>query len=259
MALLEDAMERIPDPSLRQLIQTEVRKLKHDKKFGLVFEEHLPEVVPLYSALIKKGARVAPRSGSMSITWKVLSVEHGYVHTVSDTDGTQQEFALDDVVVVKPFGEAIYPALVPMDRIERAPNKACHVLIEADNYHALQLLDYLYAGQVDCIYIDPPYNTGAKDWKYNNDYVDANDGYRHSKWLAMMRRRLQLAKRLLNPKTGVLIVTVDEHEVHHLGVLLEQELPETNGYLQSKVGWAPASSRVTQPVLCKTWLTGLSE
>jgi adenine-specific DNA-methyltransferase len=60
-------------------------------------------------------------------------------------------------------------------------------------------LEYLYAGQVDCIYIDPPYNTGARDWKYNNDYVDANDSWRHSKWLAMMRRRLVLAKRLLNP------------------------------------------------------------
>jgi len=74
-------------------------------------------------------------------------------------------------------------------------------LIEADNYHALQLLEYLYAGQVDCIYIDPPYNTGARDWKYNNDFVDENDRWRHSKWLAMMQRRLLIAERLLNPKT----------------------------------------------------------
>jgi adenine-specific DNA-methyltransferase len=70
------------------------------------------------------------------------------------------------------------------------------------------------------------YNTGARDWKYNNDYVDANDSWRHSKWLAMMRRRLVLAKRLLNPQTGVLIVTIDEHEVHHLGMLLEHVFPE---------------------------------
>ncbi|MDP1904514.1 MAG: DNA methyltransferase [Pseudomonadota bacterium] len=101
-----------------------------------------------------------------------------------------------------------------------------HTLIEADNYHALQLLDYLYAGQVDCIYIDPPYNTGARDWKYNNNYVDGNDGWRHSKWLAFMAKRLKLAKRLLKPDTGVLIVTIDEHEVHHLGMLLESEFPE---------------------------------
>ena len=119
------------------------------------------------------------------------------------------------------------PALVPVDSVANGPADApWHTLIEADNYHALQLLDYLYAGQVDCIYIDPPYNTGARDWKYNNDYVDGNDGWRHSKWLAFMEKRLKLAKRLLKPDTGVLIVTIDEHEVHHLGMLLEREFPE---------------------------------
>ena len=125
-------------------------------------------------------------------------------------------------MAVLEFGDPIFPSLVPMDRVQNGPADApWHTLIEADNYHALQLLEYLYAGQVDCIYIDPPYNTGARDWKYNNDYVDGNDRWRHSKWLAMMKRRLILAKRLLNPSTGVLIVTIDEHEVHQLGMLLE--------------------------------------
>ena len=86
-------------------------------------------------------------------------------------------------------------------------------------------MDYLYAGKVDCIYIDPPYNTGAHDWKYNNDYVDATDTYRHSKWLSMMEKRLKLAKRLLNPKDSVLIVTIDEKEYLHLGCLLEELFP----------------------------------
>jgi adenine-specific DNA-methyltransferase len=99
-------------------------------------------------------------------------------------------------------------------------------LIEADNYHALQLLVFPYEGKVDCIYIDPPYNTGARDWKYNNNYVDKNDQWQHSKWLTFMAKRLRLAKRLLNPTTGVLIVTIDEHEVHHLGCLLAQEFPD---------------------------------
>ena len=72
------------------------------------------------------------------------------------------------------------------------------------------------------IYIDPPYNTGARDWKYNNDYVDSDDAYRHSKWLAMMERRLRLAKRLLNPESSVLIVTIDEKEYLRLGLLLQQ-------------------------------------
>lgn len=110
-----------------------------------------------------------------------------------------------------------------------------HTLIEADNYHALQLLEYLYAGQVDCIYIDPPYNTGAKDWKYNNDYVDSNDQYRHSKWLSFMEKRLKLAKQLLNPKNSALIVTIDEKEYLHLGCLLEQMFPEARIQMISSV------------------------
>lgn len=84
------------------------------------------------------------------------------------------------------------------------------------------MLEYLYAGKVDCIYIDPPYNTGAKDWKYNNDYVDLSDSYRHSKWLSFMEKRLRLAKKLLNPRDSVLIVTIDEKEYLHLGCLLEE-------------------------------------
>ncbi len=110
-----------------------------------------------------------------------------------------------------------------------------HTLIEADNYHALQLLEYLYAGRVDCIYIDPPYNTGARDWKYNNDYVDGSDSYRHSKWLSMMEKRLKLAKRLLNPKDSVLIVTIDEKEYLHLGCLLEEMFPEAHQQMISIV------------------------
>ncbi|MBQ9417547.1 MAG: site-specific DNA-methyltransferase [Bacteroidales bacterium] len=110
-----------------------------------------------------------------------------------------------------------------------------HTLIEADNYYALQLLAYLYPGKVDCIYIDPPYNTGARDWKYNNDYVDSSDQYRHSKWLSMMKRRLLLAKELLNPKDSVLIVTIDEKEYLHLGCLLEELFPEARMQMVTSV------------------------
>lgn len=121
----------------------------------------------------------------------------------------------------------IYPCLQVMDEVKHAPDNALwHALIEADNYYALQLLAYLYPGMVDCIYIDPPYNTGARDWKYNNDYVDSADQYRHSKWLSMMKRRLLLAKKLLNPKDSVLVVTIDEKEYLHLGCLLEELFPE---------------------------------
>ena len=99
-------------------------------------------------------------------------------------------------------------------------------VINAENYHALEMLTYTHRHSVDAIYIDPPYNTGAKDWKYNNNYVEGDDDYRHSKWLAFMERRLEIAKELLNPEHSVLIVTIDEKEYLRLGLLLEQTFPE---------------------------------
>ncbi len=100
-------------------------------------------------------------------------------------------------------------------------NKPVNILIEGDNYHALSVLNYTHKNKIDVIYIDPPYNTGAKDWKYNNNYVDINDLYRHSKWLNMMSKRLRITKDLLK-ENGVLICTIDKNEVNHLGILLEQ-------------------------------------
>ena len=108
-------------------------------------------------------------------------------------------------------------------------------IIEGDNLQALYLLDKTHKGKVDLIYIDPPYNSGARDWKYNNDYVDSNDLYRHSKWLSMMEVRLRLAKRLLNPKDSVLLVTIDEKEYLHLGCLLEEMFPEARIQMVSDV------------------------
>src|SRR3989338_3162806 len=104
--------------------------------------------------------------------------------------------------------------------IETDKNKPVNILIEGDNYHALSVLNYTHKGMIDVIYIDPPFNTGAKDWKYNNDYVDINDQWRHSKWLSMMFKRLQLAKSLLK-RDGVLICAIDDNEFHHLGCLFE--------------------------------------
>lgn len=109
--------------------------------------------------------------------------------------------------------------------IEKAPGEPTNLIIEGDNYHALCVLNYTHAGKVDVIYIDPPFNTGARDWKYNNNYVDVNDTFRHSKWLSMMYNRLTVAKSLLAPG-GVLICAIDDNEQAHLGVLLEELFPE---------------------------------
>lgn len=108
--------------------------------------------------------------------------------------------------------------------VKTTKDKLTDILIEGDNFHALSVLNYTHKGKVDVVYIDPPYNTGAKDWKYNNDYVDKEDTYRHSKWLSFMSKRLQLAKNLLSKK-GVLICTIDENEFNRLGLLLEELFP----------------------------------
>ncbi|MBN2198106.1 site-specific DNA-methyltransferase [Candidatus Wolfebacteria bacterium] len=109
--------------------------------------------------------------------------------------------------------------------IKKDKDGPVNLLIEGDNYHSLSVLNYTHEKSIDVIYIDPPYNTGAKDWKYNNHYVDINDAFRHSKWLSMMEKRLKLAKNLLR-SDGVLICTIDENEQAHLGVLLEELFPD---------------------------------
>ena len=229
MAAINDLISQIQDETLRNRIQEEVSKMAKQKKFGLVFEEHMPESTPLYDMPIKRGCNVMRRdSKDDKSIYVVLKVEGDTAVCVKPEQKDEAvTFDLKDIVRVAEFGEPIYPYLKPLDSVCNAPDSDLwHTLIEADNYHALQLLEYLYAGKVDCIYIDPPYNTGAKDWKYNNDYVDGNDAYRHSKWLSFMQRRLQLAKKLLNPTDSVLIVTIDEKEYLHLGCLLEEMFPE---------------------------------
>ena len=107
------------------------------------------------------------------------------------------------------------------------PNKPTNLIIEGDNYHALSMLNYTHKEKIDVIYIDPPYNTGAKDWKYNNDYVDSEDSFRHSKWINMMYKRLKIAKNLLN-ETGFLILAIDHYELFQIGMLLDEIFGEKN-------------------------------
>lgn len=107
-----------------------------------------------------------------------------------------------------------------------APN---HILIEGDNLHALTALSYTHEGKVDVIYIDPPYNTGNKDFIYNDSYVDKEDTYRHSKWLSFMDKRLRLAKKLLSDK-GVIFISIDDNEQAQLKLLCD-EILGSNSFL----------------------------
>lgn len=236
MAAIHDLLAQVQDEALRARLEQEINKLSKTKKFGLVFEEHLPECTPLYDIPVKRGSTVAKRTGVVSEMYEVNSIKDGIATCYHKVTEEKEEIPVDELVCVAQFGEPIYPYLKPIDSVCNAPDSDLwHTLIEADNYHALQLLEYLYAGKVDCIYIDPPYNTGARDWKYNNNYVDGSDAYRHSKWLSMMQKRLKLAKKLLNPRDSVLIVTIDEKEYLHLGCLLEEMFSDARIQMVSSV------------------------
>lgn len=244
MAELHDLIEKIENPELRAQIQAAADRLTKQKKFGLVFEEHLPECTPLYDIPVRKGLKVSVRNGKANETFTVLKIENDVATCLPKNSKEAVQFAVTDLVTTAELGDPIYPCLQPLGEVcNAADSELWHTLIEADNYHALQLLEYLYAGKVDCIYIDPPYNTGARDWKYNNNYVDGADEYRHSKWLSFMQKRLEIAKRLLNPNDSVLIVTIDEKEYLHLGCLLEEMFPDARRQMVSTVINVKGSAR----------------
>lgn len=242
MSRLSDLLRQVEqkDPQLAADLAQEVKAMSQRRPFGLNFERHLPETVELYGRPIRKGDKVrflpgrgeAPKSVDRKL-WKVVAVARKNRERVAkllpaESTGSESgavERVVEDLVVVAEFRDPIYPGLVSTGKVERGGDKPVHTVINAENFHALQLLLYTHEGKVDAIYIDPPYNTGAKDWKYNNDYIDVDDAYRHSKWLAFMERRVKLARRLLNPDDSVLIVTIDEREVSRLGLLLEQVFP----------------------------------
>lgn len=218
-------------------LEREFKALSSRLPFGLNFERHRPEAVELPQRPVRKGdkVRVLSERGSTNKgdprLWVVRTIakEGGIkVAALESLDGepTQTKVALDDVVVVAEFRDTIYPGLISTGKVARGGDKPCHTVINGENYHVLKALTWTHRGRVDAIYIDPPYNTGAKDWKYNNNYVEGDDLYRHSKWLAMMERRLRIARELLNPANSVLIVTIDEKEYLRLGMLLDQVFPE---------------------------------
>lgn len=106
-------------------------------------------------------------------------------------------------------------------------SKTNNIFIEGDNYHVLWVLNYTHRKKIDVIYIDPPYNTGNKSWKYNNNYVEKEDSYRHSKWLSFMHKRLKLAKTLLKD-SGIIVVAIDDYELFTLGLLMDDIFNENN-------------------------------
>lgn len=160
------AADKYADYSREQLL-AEISRLKKSKKYGLVWEHKVEDVIQNFE------------------TWQP------YLEEVAEK------------------------------RIENAPDEPTNLIIEGDNFEALSVLNYTHAGKVDVIYIDPPYNTGNKDFIYNDNYVDSEDAFRHSKWLSFMEPRLKLAKSLLKDD-GVILISIDDNEQASLRMLCDE-------------------------------------
>ena len=233
------AKAKAKDQALGEELEREFKTLASRRAFGLNFERHRPESVELPGRAVRRGdkVRILPPRGSTAkgdqCLWKVLRIEVlkgqrlAHVSLLDAAERKTTDVAVEDLAVVAEFRDYIYPGLVSTGKVERGGDKPFHTVINGENFHVLEALTYTHRGKIDAIYIDPPYNSGAKDWKYNNDYVEADDLYRHSKWLAMMERRLKVARELLSQKDGLLVVTIDEKEVHRLALLLEQVFPDS--------------------------------
>lgn len=220
--LLDALVAQVEDATLRSRLSREIELLRGSRQFGLVFDRHLPESVRLPEHPVRKGVRVALRDESVpGQAWRVIRFTDNS-RKVAVLDGDGGEVPVEELVVIREFGEPVYPGLRPVERIANGSEDApWHTVINGENFHVLQALRSTHREKVDLIYIDPPYNTGNDGWIYNDRYVDTNDRAKSSKWLSFLEKRLTIARDLLKP-TGVIIVAIGEDEQHRLRMLMDQ-------------------------------------
>lgn len=159
-------------------LESELRKIKKQKKYGLVWENKPEEIVEACKQHVP-----------------ILKLK-------------EKKKGIEPVVTTDESGNE-------------------NILIEGDNYHALSVLNYTHKGKIDLIYIDPPYNTGNASWKYNNKIVDSEDAFRHSKFASFLEKRLLLSRNLMSDK-GIIVVTIDDYEIHNVRSLMDQIFGEQN-------------------------------
>lgn len=216
-------LNEVTDEGLRARLKAEFERTT--KKFGLVFERHSPEGIRMPQAQVRRGRTVIREADGTF--HKVRAISDGVV-TLVDEHGNLIEEKLANVTPARQFGEVVFPGLKALGSVRTGnPEDPAHVVINGENFHALEMLGYSHPDSVDLIYIDPPYNTGNKTWQYNDHYVGEQDSFRHSKWLSFMERRLTLAKKLLKP-TGVIIVAIDDNEHHRLRILMDEIFGDQN-------------------------------
>ncbi len=232
--LLDVLVAQVEDETLRSRLSREIELLRGSRQFGLVFDRHLPESVRLPEHPVRKGVRVALRDESVpGQAWRVIRFTDSS-RKVAVLDGDGGEVPVDELVVIREFGEPVYPGLRSVERITNGSGDApWHTVINGENFHVLQALRSTHREKIDLIYIDPPYNTGNDGWIYNDRYVDTNDRAKSSKWLSFLEKRLTIARDLLKP-TGVIIVAIGEDEHHRLRMLMDQVFGDQN-FLSSVV------------------------
>ncbi|CAN5176412.1 hypothetical protein BH18ACT9_BH18ACT9_05380 [soil metagenome] len=226
--LLDALVAQVEDETLRSRLSREIELLRGSRRFGLVFDRHLPESVRLPEHPVRKGVRVTLRDESVpGQAWRVLRFTDGS-RKVAVLDGDGVEVPVEELVVIREFGDPVYPGLRSVERIANGSKDApWHTVINGENFHVLQALRSTHREKVDLIYIDPPYNTGTSDWIYNDRYVDGSDRAKSSKWLSFIERRLLIARDLLTPD-GVIIAAIGDDEQHRLRMLMDQVFTPEN-------------------------------
>jgi adenine-specific DNA-methyltransferase len=168
------------DPQMGADLEGEFRVLSSRRAYGLNFERHRPETIELPERPVRRGdkVRVLPNRGSTKkgdqLLWVVKKISKAggaHLELLGSAESKTQDVPIEDIVVVAEFRDFIYPGLVSTGKVMQGGDKPFHTIINAENYHAVKALTYTHRGKVDVIYIDPPYNTRDRDWKYNNDYV----------------------------------------------------------------------------------------
>lgn len=248
---LEHLLARVAslDTTLADAITKELEKRTTAVEFGIHFATHSPEIVRLPLRHVAPQDKVVLQSDIERFPeiYRVASVGTRTVQLITK-DGAHLSARLKDVIPIAEFGDPIYPGMRSLGSAgSPSTDKPSHVVIQGENYHALQTLRYTHAGAVDLIYIDPPYNTGNKaenKWKYNDKYVDDTSGYRPSLWLSFMERRLRLARELLKP-TGAIMVSIGDGEQHRLRMLMDKVFQAENHVAQLAVEMSTTSGPKT--------------
>ena len=189
-----------------------VQMLNERKKYGLVWEEKKDDIFENVEKELIASLPVLEEDTSLFIEAKPMPSK-----PISNNPNAEQRtiFEKNNIEIdINTEGGEMPPA----------PN---HILIEGDNLHALTALTFTHEGRIDVIYIDPPYNTGNRDFIYNDRFVDKEDGFRHSKWISFMHKRLKIAKKLLK-ETGVIFLSIDDNEQAQLKLLCDDIFLEKN-------------------------------